>query len=149
MIDLGEQVFFGEYTDENGARRMLKEAAKKICHGIDESRIKLIIKEDRGYITGAWHVQVKEKEYIRILEAQNAEPVRKTEQLERERDAALHDMKNINGNICLACKNHYRPDLSVLKFACKEFGDLRCQEVLRCGKFEWRGVPEKEGENDV
>ena len=91
MIELGEQVFFGEYTtDENNARSMLKEAAKKRCPGIDESRIKLIIKKDWwGYITGAWHVQVKEAEYIRMLEAQNAELVRKTEQLERERDAAV------------------------------------------------------------
>lgn len=122
MIELGEQVYFGEYTDENGARRMLKEEAKKRCHGIDESRIKLIIKEDRGYITGAWHVQVKEKEYIRMLEAQNAELVRKTEQLERERDAL---MKDVSGY---------------------------CSTRAFIEDCEWRGAPEKpkqEGGNDV
>lgn len=134
MIELGERVLFGKGTDENDARRMLKEAAKKICPGIDESRIKLIIKKDWwGYITGAWHVQVKEKEYIRMLEERNAELVRKTDQLQRERDAAVKILTDIvhitewfgDIDICSACKKD------------------NCKECRTCNEgFEWRGVPE-------
>lgn len=113
---------------------MLKEAAKKRCHGIDESRIKLIIKKDWwGYITGAWYVQVKEAEYIRMLEALNEELVRKTELLERERDALTNDLYEIVNNHvtpCCCCMN-FDPSTTV----CEHEGDVDC--------FTWRGVPKQ------
>lgn len=75
---------------------------------------------------------------IQQLEAQNAELVRKTEQLQRERDAAVADL-NCNWK-CAICKRYTEPI-------------DKCPHYGGCGlcysNFEWRGVQEKEGENDV
>lgn len=91
-------------------------------------------------------VKVHAKAYIQQLEQDNAQKDERIRMLERERDQALHDMRNIYGSICLVCKNFYRPDKTVLKFACKEFGELRNHgSTVFCGKFEWRGVEEENG----
>lgn len=63
-----------------------------------------------------------------------------------ERDAALHDMHQLQGAICSYCANLYRPD-GADHVHCKEFGDLsrfgnddaECSPLI-CGKFAWRGV---------
>ena len=71
------------------------------------------------------------------LEAQNAELVRKTEQLKRERDALTNDLYSIvNEHVtpCFCCKT-FDPSTTV----CEHEGDVDC--------FTWRGVPEKEENN--
>ena len=96
-----------------------------------------------------YELQIDALAYIQQLEQDNSQKDERIRQLERERDQALHDMCNIYGSICLVCKNFYRPDKTVLKFACKEFGELRNHgSTVFCGKFEWRGVEEDDhGEN--
>ena len=121
----------------------------KKCPYLDEECAKCIPKDALVYIRQLEADNAKKDETIQMLQDGNNslmnmidEECEKTVRLEFERDAVLCDMKNINGNICLACKNHYRPDPAVLKFACRAFGELRGSEVLRCGQFEWRGVQE-------
>ena len=63
-------------------------------------------------------------------------------QLERERDAAVRDMYEAQGLLCLICKNH-SPDPELKKYVCKEFGERYPEDgIIICGKFEWRGVKE-------
>ena len=66
-------------------------------------------------------------------------------QAERERDAALYDMHQLQGAICAYCANLYRPD-GTAHVHCRVFGDLsrfdddnECSPLV-CGKFKWRGV---------
>lgn len=87
---------------------------------------------------------------IQQLEATNAELLTKVEQLtekchqlERERDAAVDDMRKAQGNICAVCKNYYRPDPAVRKYSCRLIGDFAKDGALTCGLFEWRGVKEE------
>lgn len=73
-------------------------------------------------------------------------------QVERERDAAVVDIRNAKWMLCHVCKNYYRPDPAVRHYACKEFGDFSdflnpsdfAEEEYDfpslCGKFKWRGV---------
>lgn len=64
------------------------------------------------------------------------------QQLERERDAAVRDMYEAQGLLCLICKNHF-PDPELKKYVCKEFGARYPEDgIIICGKFEWRGVKE-------
>lgn len=73
--------------------------------------------------------------YIRQLEAQNAELVRKSEQLERERDAAIHDINEARD--CKTCKHiNVHPS------------EQPCRSCGLLGKgFEWRGLCEENTEN--
>ena len=64
------------------------------------------------------------------------------QQLERERDAAVRDMYEAQGLLCLICKNHF-PDPELKKYVCKEFGERYPEDgIIICDKFEWRGVKE-------
>lgn len=66
------------------------------------------------------------------------------QQLERERDAAVRDMYEAQGLLCLICKNHF-PDPELKKYVCKEFGERYPEDgIIICGKFEWRGVKEED-----
>lgn len=73
------------------------------------------------------------------------------QQLEKERDAAIVDIKNAKWCLCHVCKNYYRPDPTVRHYACKalgEFSDFRINDeedsfIAHCGKFAWRGVCEE------
>ena len=70
------------------------------------------------------------------------------QQLERERDAAVRDMYEAQGLLCLICKNHF-PDPKLKKYACKEFGEHYPEDgIIMCGKFEWRGVKEEKTNED-
>lgn len=77
--------------------------------------------------------------YIRQLESRLAH-------VERERDAAVHDMKQCQSAVCNACKRHYRPNPDVRHYECAllgKFSDIFDSDDDRpfiCGKFEWRGV---------
>lgn len=69
-------------------------------------------------------------------------------QVERERDAAVADVRNAKWFLCHVCKKYYRPDPTVRHYACKalgEFSDFRVNDeeesfIAHCGRFEWRGV---------
>lgn len=73
-------------------------------------------------------------------------------QAERERDAAVADIRNAKWMLCHVCKNYYRPDPAIRHYACKEFGEfskfLNSSDFSEdgydfpslCGKFGWRGV---------
>lgn len=61
-------------------------------------------------------------------------------QVKRERDAAVNDLKSVQGGQrCERCKN----------YGGTEFIDAVCIECINGSIWEWRGVPEKEGETDV
>lgn len=67
------------------------------------------------------------------------------EQVTRERDAAVADMARLQGCVCQVCKEYYRPDPNVRKYACKIFGDdwseiFDNECPLYCGHFKWRGL---------
>jgi hypothetical protein len=67
------------------------------------------------------------------------------EQVTRERDAAIADMARLQGCVCQVCKEYYRPDPNVRKYACKIFGDdwseiFDNECPLYCGHFKWRGL---------
>ena len=66
------------------------------------------------------------------------------QQLEAERDAAIHDMNEAQSIVCLICKNYYQPDPAVKKYGCKVLGEHFGEGSIFCGMFEWRGV-QKEG----
>ena len=67
-------------------------------------------------------------------------------QVERERDALKHDMRQCQSAVCNACKHHYRPNPDVRFYECAllgRFSDFLNSDDDRpfiCGKFEWRGV---------
>lgn len=83
--------------------------------------------------------------YIQHLESRLA-------QAERERDAAVTDIRNAKWMLCHVCKNYYRPDPAIRHYACKAFGEfskfLNPSDFSEdgydfpslCGKFKWRGV---------
>lgn len=72
------------------------------------------------------------------------------ERVKRERDAAIADMEEMQGNMCRACKHYYQPDPNVRKWSCRVLGeywtDICDHEggLLECSNFEWRGVQEDE-----
>lgn len=67
-------------------------------------------------------------------------------QVERERDALKHDMKQCQSAVCNACRHHYRPKPDIRHYECAllgKFSDFLNDDNERpfiCGKFEWRGV---------
>ena len=69
------------------------------------------------------------------------------DKIRRERDAAVADMELLQGTICQACKEYYRPDPNVRHYSCKiygnDWGELTDDgNLLACGKFKWRGLKE-------
>ena len=68
------------------------------------------------------------------------------QQLERERDAAVKDMRNAALCGCHVCKHYYRPDPNVRKYACKIHGSFEEHDFIAddgsiwCGAMQWRGV---------
>lgn len=72
------------------------------------------------------------------------------QQLERERDAAVRDMRDATLCGCHVCKHYYRPDANVRIYACGKFGEFGKFDYINddgsmfCGAFEWRGVQEVE-----
>lgn len=77
-----------------------------------------------------------------LIESLSAE----LEQVKRERDAAVKDLKEFSYYPCLTCKHrtgaHY----------CEKFGERTpgrdVNDVIFCGQYEWRGVKEGERETD-
>lgn len=68
-------------------------------------------------------------------------------QLERERDAAVKDMHEAQGCLCLICKSFVPAQSGAKKYTCKAFGNHVFEsEPLICGQFEWRGVEEDKDE---
>jgi len=70
------------------------------------------------------------------------------QQLERERDAAIKDIRAASLSGCHVCKHYYQPDPDKRVFACKKYGAFGSFEWLKddgsvfCGSIEWRGVQE-------
>ena len=65
------------------------------------------------------------------------------QQLERERDAAVKDMHEAQGCLCLICKSFAPAQSGEKKYTCKAFGNHVFEsEPLMCGQFEWRGAKE-------
>lgn len=69
-------------------------------------------------------------------------------QLERERDAAVEDIKKAAFCGCHVCEHYYRPDPNVRKYACRKFGDFDKVDFIAddgsiyCGAMNWRGPQE-------
>ena len=69
-------------------------------------------------------------------------------QLERERDAAVEDIRKAAFCGCHVCKSYYRPDPAIRKYACRKFGSFEEHDFIAddgsiyCGAFEWRGPQE-------
>ena len=94
------------------------------------------------------------KEVLR-LNIENSELHAKLATAERERDAAIVDIRNAKWCLCHVCQNYYRPDPDVRHYECKAFGkfsdlfspsDFEEEEhnpINMCGKFKWRGVCEE------
>lgn len=74
------------------------------------------------------------REYIQQLEAQNAELLKKVEQLQAERDAAVDDLQM--GVCCGTCAYD---DTDVNEQPC-----ATCARATTFGNWEWRGVPKEE-----
>lgn len=71
------------------------------------------------------------------------------EQMDAERDAAVRDMYEAQGLLCLICKN-FCPDPEVKKYRCKVFGErFPADGIIICGKFEWRGAKMDAKDNDA
>lgn len=71
-------------------------------------------------------------------------------QLQKERNAAINDMKQAQGAPCLVCINSY-PNPETGRYACRIFGDFSHvdpanKNILSCGQFKWCGIP-KDGDN--
>jgi hypothetical protein len=68
------------------------------------------------------------------------------DQVTRERDAAVKDIRNAAFCGCHVCKQYYRPDQNVRKYACKIYGSFDEHDFIAddgsifCGAMEWRGV---------
>ena len=75
------------------------------------------------------------------------------EQVTRERDALLMDVKESQCLICQYCKHYYKVDPNGGKHSrhsCTEFGDGLCKTALGCGRWEWRGLcAENGGDHDA
>lgn len=81
-------------------------------------------------------------------------------QVERERDAAVHDIRNAKWFLCHVCQNYYRPDPAVRHYECKvlgkfsdifspsDFAEEDDNPISMCGKFKWRGVCEENTKED-
>lgn len=72
------------------------------------------------------------------------------EHLERERDAAVEDIRKAAWCCCHVCKHYYQPDPNVRTHSCKKYGDFDKHDFIAddgsifCGAMEWRGVQEVE-----
>lgn len=93
------------------------------------------------YVFDKMELPVEEKECTISYDAGMA-LIGEIERLERERDAAIEDMKSVLGTgLCFLCQNRYLPD-GAHRYACKELGEFReDHNPTFCGMFEWRGVP--------
>ena len=95
---------------------------------------------------GCPYLQTYDKFCIQEL-AENA--LAMIQQLQKERDAAVSDMKEAQGSVCLVCKHYYKPNPDIQRYACRFFGDffkkgINPADTIWCGQFAWRGVQEKE-----
>ena len=87
---------------------------------------------------------------IQQQERQLAEKDARIAELERERDAAVEDIRKAAFCGCHVCKHYYRPDPNVRKYSCKKYGDFDKHDFIAddgsifCGAMEWRGVQEVE-----
>lgn len=77
------------------------------------------------------------REENKRIEAQNAELLEKVKQLERERDAAIHDLKKARE--CRSCKHI---DALPSEQPCKSCG-------IHGRNYEWRGPCEENGGSDA
>ena len=70
------------------------------------------------------------------------------EQVKRERDAAVEDIRKAAWCCCHVCKHYYQPDPNTRIHSCKKYGDFDKHDFIAddgsifCGAFEWRGVKE-------
>lgn len=78
---------------------------------------------------------------IESLCAQLKDANMRLEAVTKERDAAVHDIENMQGIICLMCKE-YDPTCT---WSCRVNGNILqemadSEMLLACGSFKWRGV---------
>lgn len=65
------------------------------------------------------------------------------EQVKRERDAAVEDLRQAAIYLCCACKKYHHAVQGGSHHYCDEIGERDDFEgAIACGMFEWRGVKE-------
>lgn len=70
------------------------------------------------------------------------------EHLERERDAAIEDIKVAATFLCQTCKKYHPAVIDGTKHFCDEIpADHFDDGAIACGMYEWRGVKEEKDEN--
>lgn len=99
---------------------------------------RICVKPEKGQCPRCEQIVSESLARIRQLESRLA-------QVEKERDAALYDMNQLQGATCAYCKNLFRT-AGASHVQCREFGDLskfsddENYNPLMCGRFEWRGL---------
>lgn len=85
---------------------------------------------------------------INKLEGDNIAKAIVLEQLEREKEALIYDIRNYGFHLCLTCA-HCKG-----KYECAKLGTNGLDHtddgetvIMRCGQYEWRGITEGKGGN--
>lgn len=81
--------------------------------------------------------------YIRELEAENHQLLTKVQQFERERDAAVSQLKGK----CWACKSGKPIRKGSNSILCEKLGGLRMNISTGCPHWEWNEGKEQNDEN--
>lgn len=70
------------------------------------------------------------------------------QQLERERDAVIEDIKVAATFLCQTCKKYHPAVIDGTKHFCDEIpADHFDDGAIACGMYEWRGVKEEKDDN--
>ena len=117
-----------------GALRMIADCDQQVCDKCNQVEY---------YGVLACHTQWKVLKASAFLLESLSEQL---EQVTRERDAAVKDIRNAAFCGCHVCKHYYRPDQNAHKYACKIHGSFDEHDFIAddgsifCGSMEWRGV---------
>lgn len=85
---------------------------------------------------------------INRLEGDNIAKAIVLEQLERERDAAIEDIKKAALFLCQTCKKYHPAIVDGSKHYCDRIpADHFDDGAIACGMYEWRGVQEDNDED--
>ena len=110
--------------------------ALRICHSNKDCRDCKFVERDKDEKSC---VNILFDESANLLESLSAE----LEQVKRERDVAVEDLKQAAIYLCCACRKYHRAIPGKSHHYCEEIGKREDFEgAIACGMFEWRGVKE-------
>ena len=97
------------------------------------------------HLTYGGKADQEQEDYIKALD-DGANALAYIEQLERERDAAIEDIKKAAIFICQTCKKYHPAVIDETKHFCDEISaDHFDDGAIACGMYEWRGAKEWNG----